>query len=402
MFHSAKTKTGSSVRQGREMRIMIAGGGTGGHVYPGIAIYKALKRSVDRVDVLFVGARSGVESKIFENLGLPHVLLAGRAVRGTSAISKLTSPVVFLMSLVLGMKQVLSFKPDVVIGTGGYASVALVAASILCGKKRVIQEQNSVPGLANRLLSRFAHLVLLSYQRSRTYFGSRVPCAVVGNPLRIKPDADRGAGLRFFGLTDGLPTVLVFGGSRGAHAINEAARTAAKRILSKRRVQFVFLTGESDFQEVAADLKDYESLVRVYPFLEEIHHAYAVADLAVSRAGASAVFELAAFGIPSIFVPYPHAADDHQRRNVSELLELGAASVMGDDTVDGKTLETMIVSLLDDGPGRKKMARRSRGWSTTDGDTAAAEKIVEIASSSKLTYCPTKMGVPWVSGARAW
>ncbi|MDH3214738.1 MAG: undecaprenyldiphospho-muramoylpentapeptide beta-N-acetylglucosaminyltransferase [Candidatus Krumholzibacteria bacterium] len=370
------------------MRVMIAGGGTGGHVYPGIAIYEAFKRCGHGVDVLFVGAKSGVEGQILDDLQLPHVLLAGSGVRGASVISKLTSPFVFLASIVRGIREIISFKPDVVIGTGGYASVAVVVASVVCGKKRVLQEQNSVPGLANRLLSRFAHLVLLSYQESRAYFGNSVPCAVVGNPLRFKPDKDRDTALKFLDLKDNVHTVLVFGGSRGAHTINKAACSAVARILAKREVQFVFLTGAQDYDRVRNQMKEYGPYVRVYPFLEQMQHAYAVSDIAVSRAGASAVFELASFGIPSIFVPYPYAADDHQKRNISELVERKAAIVIDNDKVDGEALEKLIVSLLDDSTGRREISERMRGWSKTDADVLASSKIAELVSL-KFIYAET-------------
>lgn len=365
------------------MRVMIAGGGTGGHVYPGIAIYRALQRLDAGVEVLFVGAKSGVEGPIFAELGLPHVLLAGRGVRGASVLAKLTSPLVFLSSIVRGIREILSFRPDIVVGTGGFASVAVVVASIVCRRKRVLQEQNSVPGMANRMLSRFAHLVLLSYRESRAFFGRDVPCAVVGNPLRVKPKEDRAAAFGFFRLSESLPTVLVFGGSRGAHSINELSRLAAKAILAKRKVQFIFLTGAQDCEAATDDLAPFASYVRVLPFLQDIQHAYAVADLAVSRAGASAVFELAAFAVPSIFIPFPYAADDHQRKNVAELVDLGAAVVLDDRNADARMLETMIISLLDDPIGRGEMAKKLREWSTIEADVEAARKITEIVRSGR-------------------
>jgi UDP-N-acetylglucosamine--N-acetylmuramyl-(pentapeptide) pyrophosphoryl-undecaprenol N-acetylglucosamine transferase len=368
------------------MRVMIAGGGTGGHVYPGRAIYNALRRLGDGVDVLFVGAKSGVENRIFEELGLPHVLLAGRGVRGTALLSRLVSPFVFLSSMVRATKEILSFNPDVVVGTGGFASVAVVAASVVCGKKRVLQEQNSVPGMANRVLSRFAHLVLLSYKESRGFLHEGVRCDVIGNPLRVKPGENRKDAFAFFELDAALPTVLVFGGSRGAHAINEAARGAVKSILSKRDVQFVFLTGAADYTEVNADLEPLAGRVRVLPFLEQMDKAYQVADLAVSRAGASAVFELAAFGVPSIFVPYPYAADDHQARNVSELAGMDAAVIVPDRELDAEALEAIIFALLDDVDKRGEMARKLRAWAPRDADVEAANRIREVAGLERSEF----------------
>ncbi|MFQ5512349.1 MAG: undecaprenyldiphospho-muramoylpentapeptide beta-N-acetylglucosaminyltransferase [Candidatus Krumholzibacteriia bacterium] len=362
---------------------MIAGGGTGGHVYPGIAIYNALRRAGGPVEVLFVGAKAGVESRIFEELNLPYILLSGRGVRGSSLLRKLASPFLLAAGIVAGIRAVASFNPDVVIGTGGYASVATVAAAVVCRRRRVLQEQNSVPGMANRVLSRFAHLVLLSYQESRVFFGGLKRYAVVGNPLRVEPGGDRAAALRFFGLRGDLSTVLVFGGSRGAQSINAAARSAVRAILKGRDVQFVLLTGEADFEAVSRDLADVGDYVRVYPFLNEIQHAYNAADIAVSRAGASAVFELAAFGVPAVFIPYPYAADDHQQRNVATLENMGAAVVIDNETLDGKGLETIILSLLDDGERRAGMSARLREWSRAGAADLAARHVIDVVESRR-------------------
>ncbi|MCZ6767580.1 MAG: undecaprenyldiphospho-muramoylpentapeptide beta-N-acetylglucosaminyltransferase [bacterium] len=365
------------------MRVLIAGGGTGGHVYPGIAIYRALDGLVDGLEVLFVGAKNGVEGTILKDLALPNVLLAGRGVRGSSLLSKLTNPFVLMAAIVSGMKVISAFKPDVVIGTGGYASVAIVAGAVVARRRRVLQEQNSVPGLANRVLSRFADLVLLSYEESRAWFGAGVKCEVVGNPLRIKTTPDRDAGLRFFDLSPDLQTVLIYGGSRGARAINDAAVSAISGILTKRDVQFVMLTGTNDFERVETLMKNHASRVRVLPFLEDIGHAYSVADVAVARAGASSVFELAAFGVPTIYVPYPYAADDHQKKNVEHLEKTGGAIVIDHQGLSGEALEAIILSLLDDDERRKEMAATVRGWARIDAAELAAKKVMEIAGASE-------------------
>ena len=366
------------------LRVMIAGGGTGGHVYPGIAIYRAMKRVGGDVQVLFVGAKAGVEARIFEELGLDHILLSGRGVRKTGLAAQMTSPFLLGAGIARGIREIQAFKPDVVIGTGGYASVAIVAAAVLCRRRRVLQEQNSVPGMANRVLSRFADLVLLSYDESRSFFSRSTPCAVVGNPLRVEPRAKPDEAYEYFQFKPTLQTVLVFGGSRGARAINNAAMAAIKSILARREVQFVVLTGENDFETVSTKLERHSAYVRVYPFLEAIGHAYSIADIAVSRAGASAVFELAAFGIPSIFVPYPHAADDHQRKNVTSLEKRAAAVIVDNDRLDGDTLDTMILTLLDDGPRRREMSQRLLEWSPKDADVAAARKILSVVDGGQL------------------
>jgi UDP-N-acetylglucosamine--N-acetylmuramyl-(pentapeptide) pyrophosphoryl-undecaprenol N-acetylglucosamine transferase len=362
------------------MRVMIAGGGTGGHIYPGIAMYKALKASSAEVEVLFVGAKSGVERGIFADLGLPNVLLPGRGVRGKGLLAKAVSPFVFLVSIARGVREVRAFDPDVVIGTGGFASVAVVAASVICRRRRILQEQNSVPGLANRVLSRFADLVLLSYEDSMAFLRTSVPTAVIGNPIRVEFGSDRAAAVEFLGLDPAIPTVLICGGSRGAQSINRSGAAAVPLILERRNAQFVFLTGERDHPSIASALAAYGGRVRVYPFLQEMHHAYRAADVAVSRAGASAVFELAAFGVPTVFVPYPYAADDHQRKNVAALSDLGAAVVVDDRELDAQRLRAIIEALLDDEEARRNMADRMTGWARPDAAARAAERIMGLVS----------------------
>lgn len=362
------------------MRVMIAGGGTGGHVYPGIAIFEALRRRGDDVDVLFVGAKSGVEGRIFAEAGLPHVLLAGRGVRGASLLGKVTSPFVFFASMLRASRQIRRFDPDVVIGTGGFASVSVVVASVVMARRRVLQEQNSVPGMANRVLSRFANLVLLSYEESKAYIHAGVRTEVVGNPLRVSMNASREAALEYFGLRPDVPTVLVFGGSRGARAINQAAQVAARRILASSEVQFVMLTGAGEYESVAADMKEFAGRVKVYPFLDPIHHAYAAADVAVARAGASSVFELAAFRVPSIFVPYPYAADDHQKKNVASLEAAGAARVIDNSALEGEELGAIIQSLLGDEVARRGMSQRMGEWAKPNAADEAARYVADVVA----------------------
>jgi len=375
------------------VRVIIAGGGTGGHLYPGISIHRALASRLGDVEVLFIGSRGGVEGEILAGLGLPYLALPGRGVRRASVPSKLAAPFVLLTSVLLAARAVVKFKPDVVIGTGGYASVSTIIAAMLCRKPRILQEQNSIPGLANRLLSRIANLVLLSYEESRTYLPPRVPCIVIGNPLRFHPERrrfGREEAFASFGLEAGVPTVVVFGGSRGAHSINRAGVQMAKDISRDGKAQAVFITGKNDFEWVRRELEDCAAQVCVMPFLEEMERAYVVADVAVARAGASSVFELAAFGVPSVFVPYPYAADDHQRRNVALLLELGAAEIIEDSELTGDVLTEKIQSLLADTRKRIDMEERMRSWAKIDAAEQAAAAVDDLVKKNARGESPVR------------
>ncbi len=370
---------------------MIAGGGTGGHVYPGIAIYHSLRAAHGDVEVLFVGAKGGVEGGIFARLGLPCVLLPGKGVRGKSAVSKIAAPFILKWSVIQAIRAIISFKPDVVVGTGGYASVSAVAAAAICRKTRILQEQNSVPGLANRLMSRIANLVLLSYEESRAHLNERVPSVVVGNPLRFDPDrhtCSRSEALEFFGLKPER-TVLIFGGSRGARSLNEAGAEAAKILARGEKAQFVFVSGERDFEWVQQELGSFASRIKVIPFLEEMNKAYAAADVAVARAGASSVFELAAFGIPTVFVPFPYAADDHQRKNIAALEKIAAVKAIEDADLSGEVLAALIEWLLDNEGERAAMSDRMRSWAKTNAASLAAEAIMDLVKKN----APSEMHV---------
>jgi UDP-N-acetylglucosamine--N-acetylmuramyl-(pentapeptide) pyrophosphoryl-undecaprenol N-acetylglucosamine transferase len=367
------------------VRIIIAGGGTGGHVYPGISIYQALASHCEEVEVLFIGARGGVESGILSGLGLPCLALPGRGMRGASLAAKITAPFILLAAVTQAARAILKFKPDVVVGTGGYASVSAVIAAMLCRTPRVLQEQNSIPGLANRLLSRIANLVLLSYEESQTFLREGVPAMVVGNPLRFHPERrryGRSEAFASFGLEPDMPTVVIFGGSRGAHSINQAGIHLAKTASRDDGVQVIFITGERDFDWVRREVESCLPRVKAMPFLEDMERAYIAADIAVARAGASSVFELAAFGVPTVFVPYPYAADDHQRRNVAPLLELGAADTVEDSALTGDVLLAKIRSLLADSKRRIEMEEGMRSWVKIDAAERAAAAITDLVKKN--------------------
>jgi len=366
---------------GDELRIMVAGGGTGGHVYPGIAIAEALADTV-RVQSLFVGAQGGVEQGIFERASLAHSLLPGHGLRRASLMRKLTSPVALAEGVVRASRLVAAFRPDVVLGTGGFASATVVMASILARIPCVLQEQNSVPGLVNRRLARFAGLVLLGYEESRAWIPKRVPVRVVGNPIRRLPRASREEAASFFGLDASSPVVLVIGGSRGAHSLNMAGADAAARLTGARDVQFVILTGRADRAEVERRAGG-SPRVRVREYLDEVHYAYSIADVAVARSGASSCFELALFGVPAIFVPYPFAADAHQEHNAAPLVKAGAAVAVADAQVNGETLAGALSALLDDATQRASMSQAMRAWSKPNAARDAAGAILELVKKKE-------------------
>jgi len=362
------------------LRIVVAGGGTGGHVYPGMAVVEALGAGTTS---LFVGARGGVEAGIFTRAGLAHELLPGYGLRRASLTRKAASPLVMGAAVARAAAILRSFHPDVVLGSGGFASAAVVMAAVALRVPRVLQEQNSVPGLVNRRLARFADLVLLSYESSRAYLPAGARTQVVGNPIRRMPRPTRAEAAAFFDLDPALPTVLVIGGSRGAHSLNMAGADAARLLAGARPVQFVILCGRADRAEVERRVAPVWARVRVREYLDEVHMAYALADIAVARSGASCVFEVALFGVPTVFVPYPFAADQHQAGNAAPLVEAGAAQVVADRELTGERLCRELEPLLTDARVRAAMADAMRAWARPDAATRAAEAVRDVAKKKE-------------------
>jgi len=270
----------------------------------------------------------------------------------------------------------------VVLGTGGYASATVVLASIVSRIPRVLQEQNSVPGLVNRRLASRADLVLLGYDESRAWLPAGVPTRVVGNPIRRLARATRDEAANFFGLDPSAPVVLVVGGSRGAHSLNVAGADAAARLLPGRDIQFIILSGRADRTEVERRVGG-SPRVRVLDYLDEVHLAYSLADVAVARSGASSVFELALFGVPAIFVPYPYAADAHQESNAAPLVRAGAAVTVRDADLDGDVLAGMLTGLIDAPAKRGAMSQAMRAWSKPRAAAESAQAILDIAKKKE-------------------
>ncbi len=355
------------------MKVMIAGGGTGGHVYPGIAVAEELKRMRPAYEVLFVGGRRGLEAQVVPEVGFRIRFIAARGFSRRAwwrwPLAAALDAIGFLQALWV----VASERPDVVLGTGGYVSAPVAVAAWVLRRPLLLQEQNSVPGVANRWLARLADEVHLSFVEARSYFDRKDNLKVTGNPVRAYIlSGERATALQEFGLVAGRPTVFVFGGSRGAHRINEAALEAMRRLKGRVDVQFILQTGREDYERAKGVVEQEQLPARVLPFLRRIHMAYAAADLVVCRSGAMTLAEIAACGIPAILVPYPYAAHDHQVINAANLVERGAAAMILDRDLTGERLAQEIAHWLSDRQALSRMSAHARTFTRPD----AAERIV--------------------------
>ncbi|MBI1798758.1 MAG: undecaprenyldiphospho-muramoylpentapeptide beta-N-acetylglucosaminyltransferase [Candidatus Eisenbacteria bacterium] len=355
------------------MKVLIAGGGTGGHVYPGIAVAEEVRRMRPGFDVVFVGGRRGLEAQAVPEAGFRIRFIATRSFPRRRWWLWPWAVLVNVAGFLQAFGVILAERPSVVLGTGGYVSGPVALAARMMGRPLLLQEQNSVPGIANRWLARIADEVHLSFVEARSYFRRKDNLKVSGNPVRQHIlSGERGAALQEFGLEEGRPTVFVFGGSRGAHRINEAALDAMRRLKGRVDVQFILQTGREDFDWAKGVVEAEQLPARVLPFLRRIHMAYAAADLVVCRSGAMTLAEIAACGTPAILVPYPHAAHDHQVVNAANLVERGAAAMIPDPELTGERLAQDIAHWLSDRQGLSRMSANARTFTRPD----AAERIV--------------------------
>jgi UDP-N-acetylglucosamine--N-acetylmuramyl-(pentapeptide) pyrophosphoryl-undecaprenol N-acetylglucosamine transferase len=366
------------------MKVLIAGGGTGGHVYPGIAVAEELRRIRPDAEVLFIGGRRGVEAQAVPESGFRIRFVQTRGLprrawwRWPGAV--LTNLIGFIQALVIVALE----RPSVVLGTGGYVSGPVSLAAVMLRRPLILQEQNSIPGLANRWLARVADEVHLSFTEARAYFARKDNLKVTGNPVRSYIlGGDRATAIAEFGLTDGRPTVFVFGGSRGAHRINEASIDAMRRLSGRVDVQFILQTGRDDYDWARQTVETEHLPARVLPYLRQIHLAYAVADLVVCRSGAMTLAEIAACGTPAILVPYPHAAHNHQEINARNLVERGAATVVLDRELSGERLAREIAHLLADRQTLRRMSAHARTFARLDAAERLARSLERYAAGRR-------------------
>jgi UDP-N-acetylglucosamine--N-acetylmuramyl-(pentapeptide) pyrophosphoryl-undecaprenol N-acetylglucosamine transferase len=354
-----------------QMKVIIAGGGTGGHLFPGIAVAREIQRRYPESKILFVGAEQGIETKIVPKEGFELRTLPIGGVKGLG-IARQARNLIGMAGGVFKARAILGeFKPDVVIGVGGYASFPMLSAAALSGLPRVIMEQNAIPGLANRVLGKWVDFAAVTDARTQSFFGKRA--VVTGNPVR--PEF-KSIGAK----THVAPyTILVFGGSQGAQSINHAVMEALDSLTEwKDRLRFVHQTGERQLEEVknAYATKGFQSDVRI--FFNNFHEQYAAADLIVARSGATTVAEIKAAGRAAILIPFPFAADDHQTKNARAMADENAAILISNADLNGKRLADAIRGLIGDPKRLQEIETNARRIAILD----AEERIVNLVETA--------------------
>jgi UDP-N-acetylglucosamine--N-acetylmuramyl-(pentapeptide) pyrophosphoryl-undecaprenol N-acetylglucosamine transferase len=363
------------------LRIVIAGGGTGGHLFPGVAVAREILSRAPQAEIAFVGTARGIESRMVPKQGFQLDLIRSAGLKGKS-IGSLARGVLLLPASAWDAWRVLSRRrPHLVIGVGGYSSGPVVALAATRRIPTMVLEQNAVPGLTNRLLARVVDAAAVTYESTLPYFGGRG--FVSGNPVRpefvARAEDSAPAGARPGGL-GAEARVLIFGGSQGAHAINVAMVEAAAGLARHAgRLSITHQTGERDLEFVRDGYRRAGLSARVVPFIDEMVLEMTHADLVVCRAGATTLAELTAAGRAAILIPLPAATDDHQRENARVLAEAGAAEVVDERELTGEALAARLLALADDPARRMAMAGRARLFAKPEAAKVIADRALELA-----------------------
>jgi UDP-N-acetylglucosamine--N-acetylmuramyl-(pentapeptide) pyrophosphoryl-undecaprenol N-acetylglucosamine transferase len=351
----------------RPLRVLIAGGGTGGHIYPGIAIAREVRRRHQAAELLFVGTERGLEMKIVpaEGFRLETITISG--LKGSGLLKQLRSLLAIPKSLLDARRILRRFQPSVIIGVGGYSSGPPVLMAALMGIPAMLQEQNALPGLTNRLLARVVRKVATAFRECEAYFGKKA--VLTGNPVR----ADFS---QVPGRTGNEPfTLLAFGGSQGAQPINQSVVEALAILQTQLpELRVIHQTGEREYPRIKQMYEAMKIDADVRPFFGDIPKQFAAADLLVCRAGATTLAELTVSGKAAILVPFPQAADDHQRRNAEALAEAGAAEMILQKNLSGPVLAARIRHYFEHRDRLRQMEQNSRALGRPD----ATERIVDL------------------------
>lgn len=358
----------------KSIKIVISGGGTGGHIYPAVAIANEIMAQMPDAEILFVGAEGKMEMEKVPKAGYDIVGLPIAGINRSNMLANLSFPLKLVKSLQKARQTLKSFKPDVAVGVGGYASGPTLMMAGQMGVKTLIQEQNSYAGITNKWLAKKATKICVAYPGMEAFF-PKDKLVFTGNPVRkdiVDSSVSREDALKHFGLDSARKTVLVIGGSQGARSINQAVLAGYQRFF-EAEVQLIWQTGKG-FLSTAKEKTDGKDFSQgfISDFIYEMDMAYAAADVVISRAGALSVSELCLVAKPSILVPFPNAAEDHQTKNAMSLVNENAALIVKDNEVGEKLISTCL-SLLADEKRQQELSRQIKAFAKPN----AAKEIVE-------------------------
>jgi UDP-N-acetylglucosamine--N-acetylmuramyl-(pentapeptide) pyrophosphoryl-undecaprenol N-acetylglucosamine transferase len=356
-------------------KFLFAGGGTGGHLFPAVAVAEMIRDRIPGAEILFVGTKSKIEGTIVPNLGFKFKSIWIKGFSRKLTLENLLFPIKVIVSVVQSLLINIKFKPKVAIGSGGYVAGPAIFSSAILGAKVILIEQNSLPGVTTRLLEKYAEEIHISFDDSRKYFKDQKKIHFTGNPVRGKlSEINKSDALNKFGFVSSKKILLILGGSLGAASLNEAAANSVKK-LEEAGIQIIWQTGNLYY-------KKYEALsspaIWINSFIDEMNYAYSACDLLLARSGATTIAELLALGIPSILVPSPNVAGNHQYFNAKSLAEKNAAVLIEDKYIKEKLFDSVIDLIFND-QKLGELSKNAKLMSRPDAAVIVAGNAIKLA-----------------------
>lgn len=358
------------------MRLLVSGGGTGGHIYPALALIERLKQVEPDTEVLYVGTTRGLENKIVPDAGIKLVTMHMQGFKRSLSLENFKTVYLFLNSVHHAKKIIDDFKPDVVLGTGGYVSGAVLYAAAKKHIPTVIHEQNSVVGVTNKFLSRYVDQIAIAFEAARSQFPAD-KVTMTGNPRaqQVASQTNSDFSWTSYGLKDDVPTLMIFGGSQGAPKINQTVVDAISEF-NKRNYQVLFATGQKRYDNVKKQLAsvNIDDNVKVVPYIKDMPAKMPKVAALVSRAGATTIAEVTALGVPTILIPSPYVTANHQVKNAQALVRNNAGLMITEDKLDARSLLLQADKIMKDADLRQQMAEASRKMGRPD----AADRLIKV------------------------
>lgn len=358
------------------MRLLVSGGGTGGHIYPALALIERLKQVEPDTEVLYVGTTRGLENKIVPDAGIKLETMKMQGFKRSLSLENVKTVYLFLNSVHRAKKIIRDFKPDVVLGTGGYVSGAVLYAAAKHHVPTVIHEQNSVVGITNKFLSRYVDQIAIAFEAARSQFPA-AKVTMVGNPRaqQVAAQVDSDFSWSAYGLKDDVPTLMIFGGSQGAPKINQTVVEAIPEF-NQRQYQVIFATGQKRYDHIKQELADVNigDNVKVVPYIKDMPAKMPKVAALVSRAGATTIAEVTALGVPTILIPSSYVTANHQVKNAQALVRKNAAVMITEDHLDARTLLVQADKIMQNNELRAEMAAAAKGLGKPD----AADHLIKV------------------------
>ncbi len=368
----------------QQLKVIISGGGTGGHIFPAIAIANALKKRMPEIEILFVGAEGKMEMEKVPAAGYKIEALWISGLQRKLTIKNLLFPFKVISSMIKARTILKRFNPNVVVGVGGYASGPMLRVATMAGVPALIQEQNSYPGITNKVLAKKVQKICVAYQGMEKYF-PKEKIILTGNPVRQdiqNLEGKKPRAFEFFNLKEGKPVLLVIGGSLGARTINESIHQLLP-VLAENNIQLIWQTGKTYFEKAQEAVAAYaDKGIFAFDFITKMDYAYAAADLVVSRAGASSVSELCIVQKPCVLIPSPNVAEDHQTKNAMALVNYNAAVLVKDMEAKEK-LKDEILRLINSESEKEKLAINISKLALNNAADIIAAEVINLASNKK-------------------